>query len=119
MKDWPLAIESLFSGLDLRLQYTLPHNRKSKETRIAVQNTKPFVLDQANLLIDTALNEDPQTVASLALILYNLNSQYDYPPLELTIETLVQVIPESEELLNQLLVIQSAFISDEEDADRN
>lgn len=119
MKDWPLAIESLFSGLDLHLQYTLPHNRESKETRIAVQNTKPFVLDQANLLINTALNEDPQTVASLALILYNLNSQYDYPPLEVTIETLVQVIPESEELLNQLLVIQSAFTSDEEDADGN
>jgi hypothetical protein len=115
MKDWPLAIESLFSGLDLHLHYSLPHNRKSKKTRIAVQNTKPLALDQANLLIATALNEDPQTVASLALILYNLNSQFDYPPLELTIETLVQIVPESEELLDQLLVIQSAFSSGDED----
>jgi len=119
MKDWPLAIESLFSGLDLHLHYTLPNNRKSKKTRIAVQDTKPFVLDQANLLIATALNEDPQTVASLALILYNLNSQFEYPPLERTIETLVQVVPESEELLNQLLAIQSAFSCGEDDAESN
>ena len=109
MRDWPLAIESLYAGLDLHLHHTLPPTRETHKTRLAIQEFKPNVLEQANSL--TPLEADPQTVAALTLILYTLNLQFHYSPLEQTIQTLSAVIPEAEEILNQMLELQSIFYS--------
>lgn len=116
MRDWPLAIESVFAGLDLHLHHTLPPTRETHETRLAIQECKPSVLEQANSL--TSLETDPQTVAALALILYTLNFQFHYPPLEQTIESILAVDPEAEEILNQMLELRSAFTSEGTNRDR-
>lgn len=110
MRDWPLATESLFAGLDLHLHHTLPPTRETHETLLAIQEFKPNVLEQANSL--TSSETDPQTVAALALILYTLNFQFHYPPLEQTIESILAVDPEAEEILNQMLELRSAFTSE-------
>jgi hypothetical protein len=109
MRDWPLAIETLFAGLDLHLHHTLPPKPETHETRLAIQECKLHVLEQANSL--TSLEADPQTVAALTLILCNLNLRFHYPTLEQTIETILAVIPEAEEILNQMLELQSIFTS--------
>ena len=116
MRDWPLAIESLFAGLDLHLHHTLPPKPETHETRLAIQECKPNVLEQANSLI--SWETDPQTVAALALILYTLNFQFHYPPLEQTIESILAVDPEAEEILNQMLELRSAFTSEGTNGDR-
>lgn len=115
MKDWPLAIESGFAGLDLHLHHFPPPNSETDEIRLAVQKSKAGVLEQANFLTATSLEADPQSVAAIALGLHNLNVEYRYPPLDLIIESILPLVPEAEEILGQMLLIQAAFTPGQED----
>jgi len=117
MKDLPLAIESLFAGLDLHLHHTLPPNPETDEIRLAVQKSKPGVLEQASFLTATSLEADPQSVAAIALVLHNLNVEYHYPPLDLIIDSILTLVPEAQEALGQMLLIESAFTSETADDD--